>query len=223
MALIVREGGRTIPAALAEVREAVDYLRYYAMRARADFACPRSAAGPDRRAQRARVARPRRLRLHLAVEFPAGDLHRPDRGRARRRQRGRRQARRADAADRRRRGAAAARGRHPRRRAASAAGHRRGGRRALVADPRIAGVAFTGSTETARPINLELARRPGPIVPLIAETGGQNAMIVDFLGAARAGRRRRADLRFRQRRAALLVVARCSMSRPTSPTGCWRC
>ena len=49
----------------------------------------------------------------------------------------------------------------------------------LVADPRIAGIAFTGSTETARQINLELARRPGPIVPLIAETGGQNAMIVD--------------------------------------------
>jgi RHH-type transcriptional regulator, proline utilization regulon repressor / proline dehydrogenase / delta 1-pyrroline-5-carboxylate dehydrogenase len=49
----------------------------------------------------------------------------------------------------------------------------------LVADPRVAGVAFTGSTETARAINLSLARRPGPIAPLIAETGGQNAMIVD--------------------------------------------
>ncbi|WP_419534792.1 bifunctional proline dehydrogenase/L-glutamate gamma-semialdehyde dehydrogenase PutA [Endozoicomonas sp.] len=49
----------------------------------------------------------------------------------------------------------------------------------LVADPRIAGVAFTGSTETARVINLALANRPGPIVPLVAETGGQNAMIVD--------------------------------------------
>jgi RHH-type proline utilization regulon transcriptional repressor/proline dehydrogenase/delta 1-pyrroline-5-carboxylate dehydrogenase len=50
---------------------------------------------------------------------------------------------------------------------------------ALVADPRIAGVAVTGSTDTARAINLALAQRPGPIVPLIAETGGQNAMIVD--------------------------------------------
>jgi len=38
---------------------------------------------------------------------------------------------------------------------------------------------FTGSTETARAINLTLAKRPGPIVPFIAETGGQNAMIVD--------------------------------------------
>ena len=121
MARIIREGGRTIPAALAELREAVDYLRYYALRARADFATPERAARPDRRAQRNGVARARRLCLHLAVEFPAGDLYRPDRRRARRRQRGHRQARRADAADRRRRGAAAARGRHPGRRAASAA------------------------------------------------------------------------------------------------------
>jgi RHH-type proline utilization regulon transcriptional repressor/proline dehydrogenase/delta 1-pyrroline-5-carboxylate dehydrogenase len=50
---------------------------------------------------------------------------------------------------------------------------------ALVGDPGIDGVAFTGSTETARAINLALAERQGPIVPLIAETGGQNAMIVD--------------------------------------------
>jgi RHH-type proline utilization regulon transcriptional repressor/proline dehydrogenase/delta 1-pyrroline-5-carboxylate dehydrogenase len=50
---------------------------------------------------------------------------------------------------------------------------------ALVADSRIAGVAFTGSTETGRAINQSLAARPGPIAPLIAETGGQNAMIVD--------------------------------------------
>jgi RHH-type transcriptional regulator, proline utilization regulon repressor / proline dehydrogenase / delta 1-pyrroline-5-carboxylate dehydrogenase len=49
----------------------------------------------------------------------------------------------------------------------------------LVADPRIAGVAFTGSTETAAAIALALAKRHGPLVPLIAETGGQNAMIVD--------------------------------------------
>ncbi|MFQ5983657.1 MAG: bifunctional proline dehydrogenase/L-glutamate gamma-semialdehyde dehydrogenase PutA, partial [Woeseiaceae bacterium] len=48
-----------------------------------------------------------------------------------------------------------------------------------VADPRVAGVAFTGSTETARIINRALARRDGPIATLIAETGGQNAMFVD--------------------------------------------
>ncbi len=50
---------------------------------------------------------------------------------------------------------------------------------ALVADPRVAGVAFTGSTEVARAINRVLAGKDGPIVPLIAETGGINAMIVD--------------------------------------------
>ncbi len=52
-----------------------------------------------------------------------------------------------------------------------------GGR--AVADPRVAGVAFTGSTETARVINKSLADREGPIAVLIAETGGQNAMFVD--------------------------------------------
>ena len=50
---------------------------------------------------------------------------------------------------------------------------------ALVAHPGIAGVAFTGGTDTARSINRALAARDGPIVPLIAETGGQNAMFVD--------------------------------------------
>ena len=49
----------------------------------------------------------------------------------------------------------------------------------LVADPRVAGVAFTGSTETGRAINRALAEKNGAIVPLIAETGGINVMIVD--------------------------------------------
>jgi RHH-type transcriptional regulator, proline utilization regulon repressor / proline dehydrogenase / delta 1-pyrroline-5-carboxylate dehydrogenase len=49
----------------------------------------------------------------------------------------------------------------------------------LTADARTAGIAFTGSTEVARAINRALAARNGPIVPLIAETGGINAMIVD--------------------------------------------
>ncbi len=50
---------------------------------------------------------------------------------------------------------------------------------ALVAHRLVAGVAFTGSTATARAINRSLAAKDGPIVPLIAETGGLNAMIVD--------------------------------------------
>lgn len=49
----------------------------------------------------------------------------------------------------------------------------------LCASNRIAGVAFTGSTETARLINRTLAARTGAIATLIAETGGQNAMLVD--------------------------------------------
>ncbi len=50
---------------------------------------------------------------------------------------------------------------------------------ALVAHPHTAGVCFTGSTQVARIINRTLAAKDGPIVPLIAETGGLNAMIVD--------------------------------------------
>ncbi|MBP6676449.1 MAG: L-glutamate gamma-semialdehyde dehydrogenase [Vitreoscilla sp.] len=50
---------------------------------------------------------------------------------------------------------------------------------ALVADARTAGVCFTGSTQVARLINRTLALKDGPIVPLIAETGGLNAMVVD--------------------------------------------
>jgi RHH-type transcriptional regulator, proline utilization regulon repressor / proline dehydrogenase / delta 1-pyrroline-5-carboxylate dehydrogenase len=49
----------------------------------------------------------------------------------------------------------------------------------LVADRRVAGVAFTGSTEVARAIHRALAAKDAAIVPLIAETGGINAMIVD--------------------------------------------
>lgn len=50
---------------------------------------------------------------------------------------------------------------------------------ALCEDNRIAGICFTGSTATAKQINRTLAAREGAIIPLIAETGGQNAMVVD--------------------------------------------
>jgi RHH-type transcriptional regulator, proline utilization regulon repressor / proline dehydrogenase / delta 1-pyrroline-5-carboxylate dehydrogenase len=50
---------------------------------------------------------------------------------------------------------------------------------ALVAQPDIAGVVFTGSTQVAKGIQRALAAQEGPILPLIAETGGINAMIVD--------------------------------------------
>jgi RHH-type proline utilization regulon transcriptional repressor/proline dehydrogenase/delta 1-pyrroline-5-carboxylate dehydrogenase len=50
---------------------------------------------------------------------------------------------------------------------------------ALGAHPLLAGIAFTGGTETARAINRSLASRPGALLPFIAETGGLNAMFVD--------------------------------------------
>jgi RHH-type proline utilization regulon transcriptional repressor/proline dehydrogenase/delta 1-pyrroline-5-carboxylate dehydrogenase len=178
VALIVREGGRTIPDAVSEVREAVDFCRYYAARARADFMA-QLLPGPtgERNA----------LELHgrgvfacispwnfplaiftgqIAAALAAGNavIAKP--------------AEQTPLV-----GAAAVRLMHQ-------AGvpievlHLLPGDGAtvgarLVADTRVAGIAFTGSTETARAINLSLAQRAGPIVPLIAETGGQNALIVD--------------------------------------------
>ncbi len=50
---------------------------------------------------------------------------------------------------------------------------------ALLAHPALAGVLFTGSTLTAKRIQQQIAEKPGAIVPLIAETGGLNAMIAD--------------------------------------------
>ena len=50
---------------------------------------------------------------------------------------------------------------------------------ALIADLRVKGVMFTGSTETAQLISQTLVSRGGPIVPFVAETGGQNVMVVD--------------------------------------------
>ncbi len=80
----------------------------------------------------------------------------------------------------------------------------------LVANEAIAGVVFTGSTEAAQSINRTLARRlgrDGKPLPLIAETGGQNASGRRFVGAARAARAGCADFRLRFSRAALLGAA----------------
>ena len=112
IALLVREAGKTCANGVAEVREAVDFLRYYAQQVRDDFD---NATPPAARAGG----------LHQPVELPAGDLHRPGRRGAGRRQRGAGQAGRADAADRRRGGARAARRRRAARRAAAAARPRR--------------------------------------------------------------------------------------------------
>jgi RHH-type proline utilization regulon transcriptional repressor/proline dehydrogenase/delta 1-pyrroline-5-carboxylate dehydrogenase len=177
MALIVREGGRTVPDALSEVREAVDFCRYYAARARRDLA-PQALPGP--------TGERNSLALHgrgvfacispwnfplaiftgqIAAALAAGNavIAKP--------------AEQTPLV-----AMAAIRLLHEAGVPVDALhllpGDGKVGAR-LVRDLRIAGVAFTGSTETARTINLELAQRGGPIVPLIAETGGQNALIAD--------------------------------------------
>jgi len=179
MALCVREAGKTIPDAIAEVREAVDFCRYYAARARADFTGPQAMPGPT--GERNQVSlhgrgvfaciSPWNFPLaiftgQVAAALLAGNavIAKP--------------AEQTPLI-----AAAAVRLLH-RAGVPGDALHLLPGEGAtigapLVGDRRIAGVAFTGSTETARLINQTLARRDGPIVPLIAETGGQNAMIVD--------------------------------------------
>jgi RHH-type transcriptional regulator, proline utilization regulon repressor / proline dehydrogenase / delta 1-pyrroline-5-carboxylate dehydrogenase len=179
LAPIIREGGRTIPAALAEWREAIDHLRYYAERLRIEFAAPLALPGPT--GERNELSwhgrgvflciSPWNFPLaiftgQIAAALAAGN-------------------------------AVVAKPAEQTPLVAAAAVrllHRAGvpgdilhllpgtGEAVgapLVADPRVCGIAFTGSTETARQIALALTRRPGPLVPLIAETGGQNAMIVD--------------------------------------------
>ncbi len=179
MALCIREAGKTIGDAVAELREAVDFLRYYAQRARADFDRPRVLPGP--------TGETNHLSLHgrgaivcispwnfplaiftgqVAAALAAGNavLAKP-----------------AEQTP-----LIAHRAVQLMHRAGIPAdvlhllpGDGPGVGAPLVTDPRIAGVAFTGSLETAQAINRNLAARDGAIVPLIAETGGQNAMIVD--------------------------------------------
>ncbi|MBE9606646.1 trifunctional transcriptional regulator/proline dehydrogenase/L-glutamate gamma-semialdehyde dehydrogenase [Acetobacteraceae bacterium H6797] len=166
MALAIREAGKSLPNAVAEVREAVDFLRYYASQAEAlplaarplgpvvcispwnfPIAIFSGQVAAALAAGNTVVAKPAeetpltaslatRLLLEAGVPREALQLL-PGQGEV---------------------GAA------------------------LVADHRVEGVMFTGSTEVARLIQKQLATRTGfggRPVPLIAETGGQNAMIVD--------------------------------------------
>jgi RHH-type proline utilization regulon transcriptional repressor/proline dehydrogenase/delta 1-pyrroline-5-carboxylate dehydrogenase len=178
-ALIISEGGRCIPDAIAEVREAVDFCRYYAAMARSQFMKPHELAGPTGEAN---VLSMHGRGVFVCISpwnFPlaifTGQVV-----------------------------AALVTGNSV---IAKPAGqtslvatrmiqllHMAGIPKnvlhllvgpgtvvgdVLLRDQRVDGVAFTGSTETATRINIALAQRGGAIVPLIAETGGQNAMIVD--------------------------------------------
>ncbi|MCI4441816.1 MAG: trifunctional transcriptional regulator/proline dehydrogenase/L-glutamate gamma-semialdehyde dehydrogenase [Tibeticola sp.] len=167
LARIVREAGRTLPNAVAEVREAVDFLRYYAAQARGWDAATHAPLGP------VVCISPWNFPLaiflgQVAAALAAGNpvLAKP--------------AEQTPLV-----AAEAVRLLHaagiPRAALQLLIGDGRVGA-ALVADARVRGVVFTGSTEVARRIHQTLAARAdaagGPI-PLIAETGGQNAMIVD--------------------------------------------
>ena len=81
---------------------------------------------------------------------------------------------------------------------------------ALVADARVRGVVFTGSTEAARAIQLQLSTRldaRGLPIPLVAETGGQNAMVVDSSALPEQAVADILSLGLRFRRPALLGLA----------------
>jgi RHH-type proline utilization regulon transcriptional repressor/proline dehydrogenase/delta 1-pyrroline-5-carboxylate dehydrogenase len=178
VALLTREAGKTRPAALAEVREAVDFCRYYAALARAHFDAPLALPSPTGEANTLTLRgrgvfaciSPWNFPLaiftgQVAAALAAGN------------------AVAAKPAEQTPLTAAYAvrcllEGGVPADVLALLPGDGEQVGAALIADARIAGVAFTGSTEVASRIAQTLAARQ-PIVPLIAETGGQNAMLVD--------------------------------------------
>ena len=179
LALCVAEAGKTIPDAIAELREAVDFLRYYGAQARKLYGDPTELPGPtgERNTHGLRgrgvfvCISPWNFPLAIFTGQVAAALAAGNAVLAKPAEQTPLVACRAiellleagvpptvlhflpgDGA--------------------TVGGH-------AVADARVAGVAFTGSTETARLINRTLADRDGPIAVMIAETGGQNAMFVD--------------------------------------------
>ncbi|MCC7198955.1 MAG: bifunctional proline dehydrogenase/L-glutamate gamma-semialdehyde dehydrogenase PutA [Gammaproteobacteria bacterium] len=179
IAMCVREAGKSIPDSIAELREAVDFLRYYAAQLRGEFGCEQALPGPTGETN---VLRLRGRGVFACISpwnFPlaiftgqvcaalaAGNavLAKP-----------------AEQTP-----LVAARAVQLLLEAGVPAnvlhflpgdGAVVGGR--MTSDSRLAGVAFTGSNETVRLINQSLAARPGGLAVLIGETGGQNAMIVD--------------------------------------------
>jgi RHH-type proline utilization regulon transcriptional repressor/proline dehydrogenase/delta 1-pyrroline-5-carboxylate dehydrogenase len=178
IALLQREGGKTLDDALSEVREAVDFCRYYAAEGRSQFGDGKAMPGPTGESN---VLRLRGRGVFVAISpwnFPlaiflgqvAAALMASNTVVAKPAEQTPLIA------------AEAVRLLHEAGVPASALHLVQGDGRigaALVAHADIAGVVFTGSTEVARAINRTLAAKDGPIVPLIAETGGINAMIVD--------------------------------------------
>jgi RHH-type proline utilization regulon transcriptional repressor/proline dehydrogenase/delta 1-pyrroline-5-carboxylate dehydrogenase len=179
MALTMREAGKTAHDAVAEIREAVDFLRYYAQQARERFGRPLIMPGP--------TGEHNELSLHgkgvfacispwnfplaiftgqVSAALAAGNavLAKP--------------ADQTPAI-----AALAVRLLHeagvPRSALQLLPGKGSVVGAKMTSDPRIDGVALTGSMDTAQLINRSLARRDAPLAALVAETGGQNAMLVD--------------------------------------------
>ena len=122
VAMCVREAGKSVPDSIAEVREAVDFLRYYAARARHEFAGPQRLPGPTGESNELSLHGRGVFTLHQSMEFSARNFRRAGRRCARGGQCGAGQAGRADAAGGRPCGAVAAAGRCTGRRAALPAG-----------------------------------------------------------------------------------------------------
>jgi RHH-type proline utilization regulon transcriptional repressor/proline dehydrogenase/delta 1-pyrroline-5-carboxylate dehydrogenase len=177
--LCIREAGKTLIDAVLEVREAVDFLRFYASEARRQFTKPLALPGP--------TGEQNELRLHgrgviaaispwnfplaiftglVSAPLAAGNavIAKPA---------GQTPLIAALAIELMHRAGI------PKDIVQLAPGSGRVVGGTLTAHPLLSGVVFTGSTETARMINRTLAERDGPIIPFVAETGGQNAMIVD--------------------------------------------
>jgi RHH-type proline utilization regulon transcriptional repressor/proline dehydrogenase/delta 1-pyrroline-5-carboxylate dehydrogenase len=177
--LCVREAGKCWPDALAEVREAVDLLRYYAARGEREFGTAQALPGPtgerNELALRGRgpfvCISPWNFPLAIFTGQVAAALVSGNTVIAKPAEQTPSIAFRAvellhEA------GIA-------REVLALLPGDGAALGRVLLTDARVSGVAFTGSTEVAQLINRQLAARAGPIAALIAETGGQNVMFVD--------------------------------------------
>ena len=179
LGLAIDEAGKTLVDAIAEVREAVDFLRYYAGQARVDFTYPVELPGPTGERNELMLEGKGVFVAISPWNFPLAIFLG--------------QVSAALAAG----NAVLAKPAEQTPLIAHAAvellleagipgdvlaflpGRGETVGAALTGHPDIAGVAFTGSTEVARAINRALALRDGPIATLIAETGGANAMIVD--------------------------------------------
>ena len=179
LALCIREAGKTLPDALAELREAVDFLRYYAQQARREFGQPATLPGPTGESNRLQLEgrgifvciSPWNFPLAIFTGQVAAALAAGNAVIAKPAEQTPLVA--ALAVRLMLEAGVPAEVLHFLPGEGAAVGAR------LTADPRVDGVAFTGSTETARLINRALAARDAPLAALIAETGGQNAMIVD--------------------------------------------